>query len=76
MHKILKLVLIFVVLGLIMILSVFADSEKTVYVKDGSSGIGTKDSPYGSFVAAVDALDGNGGTIVIVDSITVYNAIK
>ena len=75
MHKTIKLICAFVLLSLVMTFNVFAESEKVVYVKDGSTGIGTKDNPYGNFFAAVESLEGKGGRVEILDSITVYNPI-
>ena len=46
-------------------------SAKTVYVKDGGSGDGASESaPLGSFQSAVNALEGKGGTIVLVGDTT------
>lgn len=44
-----------------------AIKENTVYVKSGSNGNGTKESPFGNLDKAVEALSGNGGTVYIYD---------
>lgn len=58
---------------IIMLASLFcmAISAKTVYVADGGTGDGTSESaPIGTFAKAVSALDGKGGTIVLVGDVT------
>ncbi|MBE6680073.1 MAG: SGNH/GDSL hydrolase family protein [Ruminococcaceae bacterium] len=48
-----------------------AASAVTVYVADGGTGDGTTETaPVGTFAAAVAALDGKGGTIVLVGDVT------
>ena len=57
--------------SLLIMLLCMAVSAKTVYVKDGGTGNGASESsPLGSFQSAVDALSGNGGTIVLVGDTT------
>ena len=47
-------------------------AETRVYVADGGTGDGKSASaPCGSLTAAVDALDGAGGTVVLVGDVTV-----
>lgn len=49
--------------------SVSANDEKNVfYVKEGASGNGTKDSPFGTINEAVEAFGGKDGTVYIYDS--------
>ncbi len=65
-----NLVKLFAVLSLCVLLAVAA-SAATVYVKDGGTGDGSTESkPVGTFQAAVDALGGKGGTIVLVGDVT------
>ena len=67
MKKYLKVFMI----ALIAALLCFAVSAKTVYVADGGSGDGASESaPLGNFQSAVDALGGEGGTIVLVGDTT------
>lgn len=65
-----KIVTLLAILSLCVLLAVAA-SAKTVYVKDGGTGNGSSESaPLGSFQSAVDALGGEGGTIVLVGNVT------
>ena len=65
-----KIVKLFAILTLCMLFAV-AVSAKTVYVKDGGSGDGSSESkPIGTFQSAVDALEGEGGTIVLVGDVS------
>lgn len=65
-----KLIGLFVVLTLVAMLAAAA-AAATVYVKDGGSGNGSAESsPVGTLKAAVEALDGKGGTIVLVGNTT------
>ena len=52
-------------------LSALAAEGKTVYVADGGTGDGaTADAPLGNLATALAALDGKGGTIVLVGNVT------
>ena len=67
MKKIVRL-FIFLMLAAMLPIAVMA---KTVYVMDGGSGDGsTESSPVGTLKAALEALDANGGTIVLVGDTT------
>ncbi len=68
-----KILSVFTVLALtaLLIFSALAAEDKTVYVCDGGTGDGTSEnSPLGSFQSAVNALNGKGGTIVLVGDTT------
>ena len=70
MNKIIAYVLVISLLVFALALCAFA-AEKTVYVRDGGTGDGsTAESPLGSLQAAVNALDGAGGRIQIVTTLT------
>ena len=49
-------------------------AEREVYVRSGSSGNGTLQAPVGTLTDAVNLLDGNGGTIVLLNDINVSSA--
>ncbi len=65
-----KIVKLFLAITLCVLFAVAA-SAATVYVKDGGTGDGTAESkPLGTLQAAVEALGGKGGTIVLVGNTT------
>ncbi len=70
MRKIYKFLLLFILICFSMAINSFA-TENVVYLKEGATGIGTRDFPCGRLINAIDALDGNGGTIVILNDYTV-----
>ncbi len=62
-----KKLLAFLTALLLVSLLAFGASAKDVYVKDGGEGDGTSaDAPVGTFAAAVEALGGEGGQIILV----------
>lgn len=64
-------VLTMLTLATLLVFSAFAAEGKTVYVCDGGTGDGSSaNAPLGSFANAVSALQGNGGTIVLVGDTT------
>lgn len=70
MKKLLS-VLAVLTLSVLFVLSAFAAEGKTVYVADGGTGDGTSaESPLGNLDAAFSALDGKGGTVVLVGNVT------
>lgn len=70
MRKLYKLLLLVAILSFVMVINSFA-SENIVYLKDGANGIGTHSFPFGKLTEAVEALNGETGKIVIIDSYTV-----
>ena len=67
-----KLLFSFLIFTFAMLISLSAFAAETVYVKDGGNGNGASAStPVGSLSAAANALDGKGGTIVLVGDTTV-----
>jgi len=70
MKKLLS-VLAVLTLSVLFVLSAFAAEGKTVYVCDGGTGDGTSaESPLGNLDTAFSALDGKGGTVVLVGDVT------
>ncbi|MBQ9428284.1 MAG: hypothetical protein IJU41_01925 [Clostridia bacterium] len=61
---------LFCLFCLLFTVAAFAD---TVYVKAGGSGNGTEQSPYGTLQAAINALGGGGGTVVV-DGTVILNS--
>lgn len=67
---------LFLALGVCVFLLSFetgaVDGAAMIYVQDGGSGTGqSADSPLGSLSAAVDALDGKGGSIVVCGKLSI-----
>jgi len=64
-----------VLLAMLLLATAFA-AETTVYVKDGGTGDGTSAAtPFGSLTAAINALDGKGGTICLVGDTTLSTVV-
>lgn len=67
-----KLLFTLLICAFAVLISLSAFAAETVYVKDGGNGNGASAStPVGSLSAAANALDGKGGTIVLVGDTTV-----
>ncbi len=61
-----SIVLTTLLLGVVFCLGAGAETMQTVYVKDGGTGSGqTADQPLGTLFAAVNALNGKGGNIIV-----------
>lgn len=71
MKKILSFFTVLLALAVLFSFSAFAADGMTVYVADGGTGDGTSaDAPLGDLDTALAALDGKGGTIVLVGDVT------
>ena len=70
MKRIFRFLLISTILFAMFSVASFA-ADTTVYVKNGSTGTGSENSPFGNLTDAVDALDNKGGTIVLLSNVIV-----
>ncbi|MBQ4150689.1 MAG: SGNH/GDSL hydrolase family protein [Clostridia bacterium] len=73
MQKLLwKMILATLCLSLLCMIGVSAteDAPREIYVRTGSSGNGTEQSPVGTLTDAIRLLDGKGGTVILLDSVT------
>ena len=70
--RILLFLTVLVLSAFVLTLGIFAADGKTVYVKDGGTGNGASaDAPVGTMTAAVNALGGKGGKIVVCGALTI-----
>lgn len=75
MNKKMLTVLFTMLLAVLLAVSTFAAEGKTVYVQSGANGDGSAEAPVGTFMQAIDALQQQGGTVVLLGPVSVRSDV-